>query len=431
MDFLKNEEEEKKELLICDCCGCEIDPENDEYYTTADGDTICEDCYCNEYFTCECCGEIHHIDDAYTAQDTYEMYCEDCKNDELYYCEDCGEYHADGDNMHQLANGDYICNHCYENGDYYYCDNCGELHYCDEMHEGDDGYMYCDDCYEEGLIKDYHNHKNCFNFYKSQKDAAKIPLYFGFELEVENKDDSIYNTDMAEIINNIMQGLVVFEHDGSLNDGFEIISHPMTFNYILENKQKFSDMLQKLIDNGFISHNAETCGLHIHLSKNYFSENQIDKLQFLIEKFKKELITFSRRTSDQIQQWAKFITDYTPAENGSLNINFIKKYKNKSERYQALNLRNNNTIEFRLLRGTLKENTFFASIELLNNMARIVKVKSLKELEKISFADLINYGKHNKELKTYCIDRKLIVDNTREENTTNNIDNTEVMALCV
>ncbi len=423
------EKEEKKELLHCDCCGCDIDTENDEYYTTADNETICEDCYYNEYFTCEYCGAIEHIDYSYTAQDTGTMYCENCK-DEFYYCVECGEYYEKSENVHQLENGDYICEHCFENGDYYYCENCGELYHCDEMHE-QNGYMYCDNCYEEGIIQDYHEHKGCFDFYKTQKDFSKIPLYFGFELEVENNEQSIDNNDMAEIIDGIMQGSVVFEHDGSLNSGFEIISNPMTFNYIMENKAKIKKMLQELIDNGYTSHDARTCGLHIHLSKNYFTENQVDKLQFLIEKFKKELIVFSRRTSEQIQQWAKFITDYTETGNEAINMDFIKKYKNTSERYQALNLCNSDTIEFRLIRGTLKETTFFASIELMNNMARIVKRKSLKELEKITFADLIEYGKNNKELKKYCRDKKLIAENTSEENTANNIEVAEVMALCV
>jgi len=431
MEFLKNEEEEnKKELLQCDCCSCEIDEENDEHYTTADGDTICEDCYCNYYFTCTYCGEIHHIDDSYTAQDTYEMYCENCK-DEMYYCGECGEYYEKSENVHTLANGDYICDHCYGNGDYYYCEGCGELYHIDEMHEGENCYMYCDDCYEEGLIKEYHNHKGDFDFYKTQKDFAKIPLYFGFELEVENNANNIDNNTMAEIIDDIMRGRVVFERDGSLNSGFEIISNPMTFNYIMENKINIKNMLQELINNGYISHDSTTCGLHIHLSKNYFTENQIDKLQFLIERFKKELIIFSRRTSEQINSWAKFITDYPGTENEKINLDFIKKYKNKSERYQVLNLSNSDTIEFRLIRGTLKTNTFLASIELLHNMAGIVKRKSLKDLEKITFADLIDYGKYNKELKKYCIDKKLIADNTTAENITNNIDCVEVMALCV
>lgn len=429
MELLENEEE-KKELLHCDCCGCDIDTENDEYYTTADGDTICEDCYYNDYFTCEYCGEIHHVDYSYTAQDTGTMYCEDCK-DEFYYCGECGEYYEKSENVYELANGDYICQHCFESGDYYFCEGCGELHYIDEMHEGDDGYMYCDDCYEAGFIKSYHDHKGDFDFYRTQKDFAKIPLYFGFELEVENNEHNIDNNEMAEIINNIMQGTVVFEHDSSLNTGFEIISNPMTFNYIMENITRFKKMLQELIDNGYTSHDAGTCGLHIHLSKNYFTENQVDKMQFLIEKFKKELIIFSRRTGEQIERWAKFITDYQEAQNEQLNLDFIKKYKNKSERYEALNLSNSDTIEFRLIRGTLKETTFFASIELLNNMARIVKRKSMKELEKISFADIIEYGKYNNELKKYCIDKKLIKDNTSVENTANNIVNTEVMALCV
>lgn len=426
MENLENEEIKKH--LICEHCDNVIDTENDEYYTTADNEIICEDCYLDNFFTCEYCGKVHHIDDSYTAQDTCTMYCEDCKDNQLYYCEDCGEYYENYNNIYQLANGEYICENCYNNDEYYFCENCGELYHGDNMRE-QNGYMYCNNCYPESIIQDYHNHKGYFDFYKTQKDFADIPLYFGFELEVENKDNSITNNEMAEIINDIMQYTVVFENDNSLNNGFEIISHPMTFNYIWENQAKIKNMLESLTNNGFISHNAGTCGFHIHLSKNYFTENQIDKLQFLIEKFKKELTIFSRRTNDQINRWTQFITDYTNSTDESLNIDFVKKYKDKDKRYQVLNLCNTDTIEFRLLRGTLKTTTFLASIELLNNMSRIAKRKSLQELEKITFADLVQYGKHNNELKKYCTQKQLLENAEGLEK--NKIEFQEVMALCV
>ena len=62
-------------------------------------------------------------------------------------------------------------------------------------------------------------------------------------------------------------------------------------------------------------------------------------------------------------------------------------------------------------------------------MSRIIKRKSLQELEKITFADLIEYGKNNNALKTYCTQKRLI-ENV-EELKENKIEVQEVMALCV
>ena len=40
--------------IICSCCGSIIDDEN--YYEVEDS-VICDDCYRNRTFTCDCCGE--------------------------------------------------------------------------------------------------------------------------------------------------------------------------------------------------------------------------------------------------------------------------------------------------------------------------------------------------------------------------------------
>jgi len=436
-------EEVKKEKLICSDCGKEIEDNNfytldngdiicqecfednyficedcgsivhlDYYYYTSDDKRICESCYENNYFTCTGCGEIHpRSEEIYTA-DTEESYCLNCADNGLIHqCDDCGEWYADEGHFQILNNGDWICDNCLYDSGYGCCESCGEWDYSDNLCWSDeDNCYYCNDCYEEyeneNLIKSYHAHKHDFIKKATEKDKAKTPLYFGVELEVENKQNNIENNEMARKIDDIMQGLVVFENDGSLNNGFENITQPMTFNFIKQNKEKFEKMLAELVKNGFISHDATTCGFHIHLSRNYFTNNEIDKLQFIIEKFKKELLIFSRRDRSEARHWAKFLSDEAP-QNESLNTKYIKKYKNTYDRYFALNRSNNSTIEFRLLRGTLKATTFFAGIELLNNLSKIAKYKSEKYIEKMTFKDIVYYGKNNKNLKAYCIEKNL------------------------
>ena len=375
-----NEKKEEKSILICADCGREIDTENEEYFETKNGDIICSDCRDEYYITCEGCGELIHIDDTIEAEDTSGYWCDDCAQDNFSTCDCCGEW---------FHNDELTYN---SNDDCYYCADC---------------YDECDD-YDD-FITSYHEHKGQYEFYKTDKEAKK-PLYFGFELEVEQGIGcSIYNNnEEAKNIYDLIGDLVFYERDGSLNNGFEIISHPQTFKYIMKNRNKYKTMLQHLIDNKYISHNSNNCGLHIHLTRDYFTTNEIDKLQLLIEKFKNELTIFSRRTPQQISHWSSFISDKHNTDTEPIDIKYIKKYKDNYNRYYALNLTNSNTIEFRLLRGTLKYNTFIASFELLNNMVKIVKNTSVKNIDTLKFEDIVNYGKNNKHLKTYCIEKNLI-----------------------
>lgn len=70
---------------------------------------------------------------------------------------------------------------------------------------------------------------------------------------------------------------------------------------------------QKLLDAalamGYTSHQARTCGLHVHVSLEAFGETEtaqdavIDHILYFFEKFWDELLKFSRRTPRQLEQW--------------------------------------------------------------------------------------------------------------------------------
>jgi len=73
-------------MYTCDNCGAWIDPDCDEI--RSDGRIeICEHCYNNYYQTCDCCGDLVHVDDAHYTH--YECFCENCyeeveENNNLY-----------------------------------------------------------------------------------------------------------------------------------------------------------------------------------------------------------------------------------------------------------------------------------------------------------------------------------------------------------
>ena len=81
------------------------------------------------------------------------------------------------------------------------------------------------------------------------------------------------------------------------------------------------------------------------------------------------------------------------------------------KRNSSLNLQNMNTIEFRLFRGTLKLNTFIASLQFVVVITRFVKSVKLNDIFTAKWSDVFCYTEYE-ELNQYLKERNL----TEEEN---------------
>jgi len=152
------------------------------------------------------------------------------------------------------------------------------------------------------------------------------------------------------------------KHDGSLHDGFEIVSHPMTLR--AHKTMAYSDMLAELKKAGCKSHSTTTCGLHVHVSRSFFTQSEMVKLGLFVYFNKSRLETFARRTESS---YAKF----KPLNRS----NYLESAESRN-RYEAINFENARTIEFRLFKGTLKFETFMATLEFCDAVSRFVKTVS-------------------------------------------------------
>jgi hypothetical protein len=249
----------------------------------------------------------------------------------------------------------------------------------------------------------------------------------GVELEVDNGGGS---TDDAQEILNIMNDYkehVYIKSDGSLHSGFEIVSHPATMEYHL-NDIPWNDTMKKLVKLGYKSHDAGTCGLHVHLSRKAFgtSEDEQDfnilKLIYFFEVNWEKMLKFSRRTESQVRRWAArygIAKDDVTSENV---VNLITDIKRESdyERYHVVNLQNYYTIEIRLFRGTLKYSTFVATLQLLQYLYDTVLTTDITELERLNWDNFIKGIPENyKELKEYLHERGIDdISNTADNDTT-------------
>lgn len=332
-----------------------------------DGDLLCQECVENnsEIMFCEDCEEWHYSDNMYYINGIDDYVCEGCINNGNYFqCHDCGEYYST-DNATSCYNGDFwVCDRCRDNYTYVEC--------CDTYIDSDYAYYNeQDDCYcceehyhEDSDIYDYHGFSD---WEKQTLENENPPFCIGFELEVENTHHNYDNNDLARFAKNTYP--VICSRDGSIDDGFEIVSHPLSYNYIVENQNKLKYMLEELSNRGCESHNPGTCGLHFHVTHPH-NDDIINRIILIMETYKQELIAFSRRTTEQIENWCKFLSDVTH-EGDCKSLYFIKKNKETSTRYMALNLTNYNTIEFRIFRGTLKFDIFMATVELVNNIVTL------------------------------------------------------------
>lgn len=291
--------------------------------------------------------------------------------------------------------GDIIlCDDCYRKLTVR-CRCCGESILRSEAIETDNGKYECQQCHKH-VIKEYHYHKDDeVIFYSTDTEED---LYMGVELEVVNNEGTDFETlnDNAEDIAKCFEeGFVYMETDGSLNDeGFEIITQPATLKYHTDIKDGYKSAFKYCINNHLRSHDTNVCGLHVHFNRDYFSDNEdlyLTRLLYLTEKFWEELSKFSRRTSCSLNHWAKRYDD-TPEKivEGSKCGDY--------DRYYAINLTNKDTIEFRIFRGTLRLETFIATLQLVDTMVKKCKsIKSAEELQSVKWEDLLIYD----EIKNY------------------------------
>ena len=377
-----------EERRTCACCGIVLD-NIDDYYVV-DDDVYCEDCFVDNFETCEDCGAIIPKDEAHWIEGYEHYVCDDCY-EEYSVCANCGTLEKRS-NMYSSEDGD-ICEHC-ANYNYSSCANCGTRVHNDYIRydeESDD--YYCEDCYErieQRAIHSYHHsHDKELTFFGGNDNGKE--LFEGVELEIDNGDD---REDTARAMKNAMPtNFITMENDGSLDCGFENITQPATLEYHTSIRADYEDMFQIAKDNGFRSHNTSTCGYHIHFNRTFFEDKEdecIAKLLYLVEKFWDELVKFSRRNYANLDRWAKKY-DKTPNE----VVNDMKAYN--LDRYHAVNLTNRNTIEFRMFRGTLNIETFFATLQLVDTIVRYVKDHTNNDIQSLQFTDLLVTD----ELKSY------------------------------
>lgn len=360
----------------------------------------------NGFFICTVCGEEHPRSECSLFDD--QILCLQCLSEETTLCDACGRRICRENN----AGSDSIplCQSCYDNC-YTNCIRCGavirseDAHYNEDDPDGEEPFCDACDAYSTPIraINDYY-YKPTPIFY------GKGSRFFGVELEMDGAGELSASAQELLDIGNVSSELIYCKHDGSLDDGFEVVTHPMTYDYH-HDSMPWAKILNKAVEMGYSSHRARTCGLHIHINRTAFGTNEncqeacIARVLYFFEKHWEELLKFSRRTEYQLMRWA---ARYGYKEQPMAILDHAKSGYGGG-RYSSVNLQNTNTIEFRIFRGTLKYNTLIATLQMVDRICDVAISMSDEELKAMSWTTFMT-GCRQPELVQYLKERRLYIN---------------------
>lgn len=328
---------------------------------------------------CDECGEEsedlnHYVitTQHYPRREHSMALCESCA-DETAVCDDCGRRERNSDGMNSYF-GETVCERCSEN--YYTCDTCGcDLH-AEDTHspEGGDG-IYCADCCpsDDEDTEDSHIHE--YNYKPTPQFFGTGKMFFGCELEVNYEDIS---EAVDWVIDNLGDKQVYLKEDGSLTKGFEIVSHPHSFPEAIALWSKMTG------DAPMTSHGSGECGFHIHVSRAALTRLQIQKMIVFVNAPENAALV------DKIAQ--RTANGYCRKKQAK-----IGHCGHSESRYEAINLENRATVEFRIFRGNTRPERLLKNLEFVQALIYWVNTVSYRELTSVNFAAYV--AKNKKQYK--------------------------------
>ncbi len=267
-----------------------------------------------------------------------------------------------------------VCVSCEGSRNYYRCNSCDEFfddalynfnhNMCDECSENVEDEDDYEDDYDNSVIHSYSYKPNPkFQYIGDDEEKKLFPnLYFGAEIEVEMRRDYEYETQQTalEIRSKINLGgesneqYCYMKHDGSLSNGFEIVTHPGTFSWWTSGQNPvlwgLSEHSEKIR-----SYHSQNCGMHIHMSKDQFSNYHLMRFLWFIHNNQEFVEFIAQRRSNS---YARFSSE----EKNNL-INIAKAKYSREGRFVAVNLENSYTVELRIFKGNIKPKRILKNIE--------------------------------------------------------------------
>lgn len=257
-------------------------------------------------------------------------------------------------------------------------------------------------------------------------ENPETTLTFGVEVECEPKRGNGGTVtggreNAMRLVHDIVGDNIYFKADGSLRgmDAVEVISEPCSLAYHMY-QMRWKHVMKTLVKLGYRSHDSENCGFHIHVGREQLGRTDDERIE-VIRKLKvylalhwSDVLKFTRRRDHEIH-WCQperygswLFSDEVCTDEWVENVEYWVPYENDhGGRYRALNCDTRNpTIEFRIFKGTLKRDTFVASLQWVNELVKWAQRASWDDVRHSTFMTPFSHTEYE-ELRAYLVTRGL------------------------
>ena len=293
--------------------------------------------------------------------------CSGCFNreqEELQQCSTCNVWDYENEFQYYEFIDESVCRNCQSMISE--CRGCGQDSWNDGDHE-------CDE--SEATIKSWDfRPSGGFTFHGTDPNH----MFMGFELEVECESGNLY--DSAQRVDNVLakynRGFL--KNDGSLNDGFEIVTQPHTLD---EYTEKFPwEIVSDLREWGFRSWDTDTCGFHVHISRKAFGwrDRQERDSNYNEGRYHAHLLRFTKLIYDNSRHVTRYVSGRNSERWASYSdrthlLDKVKFGNQSNSRYSAVNVANTQTVEVRVFKGSLKVERIKAYLQFVHSVAEYTR----------------------------------------------------------
>lgn len=258
-----------------------------------------------------------------------------------------------------LSNDAEFCYACdvwhHSNGHDYRVDTWGDVVHVDDYEEPEPDYDDDDYCGSDCI--------NGYGYKPQPVFHGSGDVFFGVEVELESNGNRSL-TRVAEEVQETLGTVGYLKEDGSLYDGFEMVTHPMSYRWAMRSFpwNVFNTLQEDMRDD-------HSTGIHVHVGRTAFS-NPLHMYRWHKWFYRNKALVqhVARRGSVNYCSWEA--RSYDPRSGDYVSERnkaavYAKQGNRDSDRYTVLNMQNSETVEVRCFQSTTSADELKAILGLM------------------------------------------------------------------
>lgn len=414
--------------FVCACCGRRrhVRSNGTPIVLSLEGRRVCRECATQNFRRCRVCGQrflavvsiseqrlLHRNDISIWRADNGLWYCSEHMPQEYTQCstEGCNNMAHHSEHIDPETNQP-LCSPCFDSR-YYRCAECG-LTFSRSEHSNRS--RICPACsynYERRQVENYgvlnYSYKPFPRFQLLDYEDPEKTMFYGWEIEAGFNG----STDKMRDVARSMGTFVYCKFDSSIDDpGCEIVSHPMSLAWAHKNIDRIrTEVFQADRRKRFCAVGEGSCGMHVHMTKKFFSTLTLLKfLRFFYENKEFVLQVSQRGSFYRMGRYASL-----DSESADCTLKEKARYKSGGGRYTAINVTNSATVEVRVFQSTLNTRGFLKNLEFCDAVYHYAKIAGLKAVNIESFCEyVLKHTNTYRNLICFLYDRGLFATEAQQ-----------------